>query len=174
MIVNPGSVGLPGYDGQTPVPYKVEVGTPDAGHAIIERISSGLSATIGYVPYDNAAAGEMTRANGMALTTGWIASVWLTGWWETIGATGAIGTNCFTALYWNADVFPQVAVDPIGRRRLTPGLLSGGVPLFTRRNKLYGCFIGGTCRSPLSFVACPHRASILKSSARLHPQKDFC
>ena len=78
MIVNPGSVGLPGYDGQTPVPYKVEVGTPDACYAIIERISSGWSATIRYVPYDNAAAAEMARANGMAvwagaLTTGWVA-----------------------------------------------------------------------------------------------------
>jgi predicted phosphodiesterase len=78
MIINPGSVGLPGYDGQTPVPYKVEVGTPDACYAIIERISSGWSTTIRYVPYDNAAAGEMARANGMAvwataLTTGWVA-----------------------------------------------------------------------------------------------------
>jgi hypothetical protein len=78
MIVNPGSVGLPGYGGQTPGPYKVEVGTPDACYAIIERISSGWLTTIRYVPYDPAAAGEMARANGMAvsasaLTTGWVA-----------------------------------------------------------------------------------------------------
>jgi predicted phosphodiesterase len=78
MIVNPGSVGLPGYDGKTPVPYKVEVGTPDACYAIIERVSSGWSATIRYVPYDNATAAKMARANGMivwanALATGWVA-----------------------------------------------------------------------------------------------------
>jgi predicted phosphodiesterase len=78
MIVNPGSVGLPGYDGQTPVPYKVEVGTPDACYAIIDRISNGWSATIRYVPYDNATAAEMARAHGMTvwastLATGWVA-----------------------------------------------------------------------------------------------------
>jgi predicted phosphodiesterase len=76
MIVNPGSVGLPGYDGQTPVPYKVEAGTPDACYAIIESTSRGWSATIRYVPYDNVAAAEMARAKGMAvwasaLATGW-------------------------------------------------------------------------------------------------------
>jgi prevent-host-death family protein len=77
MIVNPGSVGLPGYDGQTPVPCKIEVGTPDACYAIVQRTSGGWSATIRYVPYDNAAAAEMARANGMtvwasALATGWV------------------------------------------------------------------------------------------------------
>jgi predicted phosphodiesterase len=77
MIVNPGSVGLPGFDGQTPTPYKVELGTPDACYAIIGRTSSGWSTTIRYVPYDSAAAAEMARAKGMAvwasaLATGWI------------------------------------------------------------------------------------------------------
>jgi predicted phosphodiesterase len=77
MIVNPGSVGLPGYDGQAPVPYKVEVGTPDACYAIIERISKGWSATIRYVPYDNAAAAKMARANGMTV-------------WASTLATGSV------------------------------------------------------------------------------------
>jgi predicted phosphodiesterase len=77
MIVNPGSVGLPGYDGQSPVPYKVEVGTPDACYVILERTPGGWSATIRYVPYDHVAAADMARAEGMAvwasaLATGWI------------------------------------------------------------------------------------------------------
>jgi predicted phosphodiesterase len=77
MIVNPGSVGLPGFDGQTPTPYKVELGTPDACYAIIGRTSGGWSTTIRYVPYDSATAAEMARAKGMAvwasaLATGWI------------------------------------------------------------------------------------------------------
>jgi predicted phosphodiesterase len=77
MIVNPGSVGLPGYDGQHPVPYKVEVGTPDACYAILERACGRWSATIGYVPYDSMAAAELARGNGWpiwasALATGWI------------------------------------------------------------------------------------------------------
>jgi diadenosine tetraphosphatase ApaH/serine/threonine PP2A family protein phosphatase len=77
MIVNPGSVGLPGYDGQTPVPYKVEVGSPDACYAVLERTRAGWSTAIRYVPYDNAVAAEMARSKGMpvwasALATGWI------------------------------------------------------------------------------------------------------
>lgn len=79
MIVNPGSVGLPGYDGRVPVPYKVEVGTPDACYAILERAPAGWSTTIRYVPYDSAAAAEMARSRGWpvwarALATGWIES----------------------------------------------------------------------------------------------------
>ena len=79
MIVNPGSVGLPGYDGQTPVPYKVEVGTPDACYAILERTRAGWSTAIRYVPYDRATAAEMARRRGWpgwasALATGWIES----------------------------------------------------------------------------------------------------
>ena len=79
MIVNPGSVGLPGYDGRTPVPYMVEVGTPDACYAIIERTAAGWSTAIRYVPYDSAAAAEMARSRGWpvwasALATGWIES----------------------------------------------------------------------------------------------------
>jgi diadenosine tetraphosphatase ApaH/serine/threonine PP2A family protein phosphatase len=50
MIVNPGSVGLPGYDGQAPVSYVVEVGTPHACYAILERTKGGWSATIRYIP----------------------------------------------------------------------------------------------------------------------------
>ena len=77
MIVNPGSVGLPAYDGQTPFRYKVEAGTPDACYAILECTRAGWSATIRYVPYDNAAAAEMARIRGAslwasALATGWI------------------------------------------------------------------------------------------------------
>jgi predicted phosphodiesterase len=78
IVVNPGSVGLPGYDGQIPVPYKVEVGTPDACYAILENASGGWSVTIRYVPYNNAVASEMARIRGWptwasALSTGWIA-----------------------------------------------------------------------------------------------------
>ena len=36
-IVNPDSVNLPGYDGQTPVPYKVDVGTPDAATGTVRK-----------------------------------------------------------------------------------------------------------------------------------------
>jgi predicted phosphodiesterase len=77
MIVNPGSVGLPGYDGQVPVPYVVEIGTPHACYAILEHTREGWSATIRYVPYDNAVMAALARSKGMpawasAIATGWV------------------------------------------------------------------------------------------------------
>jgi predicted phosphodiesterase len=76
MVVNPGSVGLPGYDGQASVPYVVEVGTPHACYAIVDQTRAGWSATIRYVPYDNASMAELARSKGMhiwasAIATGW-------------------------------------------------------------------------------------------------------
>ncbi|MFT4117823.1 metallophosphoesterase family protein [Bradyrhizobium sp.] len=77
MIVNPGSVGLPGYDGKTPVPYVVEVGTPHACYAILEQTRLGWVATFRYVPYDNTSMATLARSKGMliwasAIATGWI------------------------------------------------------------------------------------------------------
>ena len=78
LVVNPGSVGLPGYDGRQPVYHKVETGTPDACYAILERTVSGWSTTFRYVPYNHMAMADLARRNGMpawasALATGWIA-----------------------------------------------------------------------------------------------------
>ncbi len=77
LVVNPGSVGLPGYDGKLPVPYVVEVGTPHACYAILEHGRAGWSATIRYVPYDPAAMAALARGKGMkiwanAIATGWV------------------------------------------------------------------------------------------------------
>lgn len=77
LVVNPGSVGLPGYDGKAPVPYVVEVGTPHACYAILEHAGADWSATIRYVPYDTAAMAALARSKGMlswasAIATGWV------------------------------------------------------------------------------------------------------
>jgi predicted phosphodiesterase len=77
LVVNPGSVGLPGYDGKLPVPYVVEVGTPHACYAILEHAGDGWCATIRYVPYDNSAMAALAHAKGMltwasAIATGWV------------------------------------------------------------------------------------------------------
>jgi len=53
LVVNPGSVGLPGYEGRKPVFHKVQAGTPDACYVILERTSPGWSTTFRYVPYDH-------------------------------------------------------------------------------------------------------------------------
>jgi predicted phosphodiesterase len=77
MVVNPGSVGLPGYQGRHPVSHRVEVGTPHACYAILERGRAGWSTTIRYVAYDASAMAELARRRGMvdwanAITTGWV------------------------------------------------------------------------------------------------------
>lgn len=77
LVVNPGSVGCPGYVSDKPVTHKVQAGTPDACYAILERRPPGWSITFRYVPYDNMAMAEMARRNGLpnwasALATGWV------------------------------------------------------------------------------------------------------
>ena len=77
LVVNPGSVGLPGYEGHKPVFHKVQAGTPDACYAILEHTSLGWSATFRYVPYDHMSMAELAQRNGWpawasALATGWV------------------------------------------------------------------------------------------------------
>jgi predicted phosphodiesterase len=77
MVVNPGSVGLPGYEYANPVPHVVETGTPDACYAICEQRREGWSITIRHIPYNSAAMAEMARRNSLpawasALATGWV------------------------------------------------------------------------------------------------------
>lgn len=59
LIVNPGSVGLPGFDDDTYYPHVIETGSPDARYAIIENLrhewheSHQWMASLISVPYDN-------------------------------------------------------------------------------------------------------------------------
>lgn len=61
LVVNPGSVGCPGYTDDHPVAHKVEVGSPDARYALIERSGDDWSVTFRAVPYDHQA---MSRLAG--------------------------------------------------------------------------------------------------------------
>jgi putative phosphoesterase len=77
LVVNPGSVGSPGYSYRLPYPHVIEAGTPDARYAILDLRPSGWSVTFRHVPYDHGAMAELARANGdaesaSALATGWI------------------------------------------------------------------------------------------------------
>lgn len=77
VVVNPGSVGLPGYIGREPVEHVVETGTPDACYAILESNAGMWQATLRYVPYDSRPMAALARARNMtawaqALETGWI------------------------------------------------------------------------------------------------------
>ncbi|WP_441238131.1 metallophosphoesterase family protein [Bradyrhizobium sp. 930_D9_N1_4] len=77
LVVNPGSVGLPGYDGKASVPYVVEVGTPHACYAILEHAGAGWCATIHYVPYDTSAMAALARSKGMLIWASAIARGWV-------------------------------------------------------------------------------------------------
>jgi diadenosine tetraphosphatase ApaH/serine/threonine PP2A family protein phosphatase len=77
LIVNPGSVGSPGYRDVHPFPHVVEAGTPDARYAILELATGNWHVTFRYVPYDHDAMAALARRNGepelaSALATGWI------------------------------------------------------------------------------------------------------
>jgi diadenosine tetraphosphatase ApaH/serine/threonine PP2A family protein phosphatase len=77
MVVNPGSVGSPGYRDIHPYPHVIETGTPDARYAILEWVDGSWRVTFRHVPYDHEAMAALARRNGQpelaaALATGWI------------------------------------------------------------------------------------------------------
>jgi predicted phosphodiesterase len=77
MIVNPGSVGGPGYRDTAPYPHTLEVGHPDACYAIVEKGEDRWQVTFRQVPYDHEAMAALARKNGRAdwasaLATGWM------------------------------------------------------------------------------------------------------
>ncbi|HXN66625.1 MAG TPA: metallophosphoesterase family protein [Bradyrhizobium sp.] len=77
LVINPGSVGSPGYRDVHPFPHVVEAGTPDARYAILELEDGRWRVTFRHVPYDHEAMAALARRNGQpelaaALATGWI------------------------------------------------------------------------------------------------------
>jgi diadenosine tetraphosphatase ApaH/serine/threonine PP2A family protein phosphatase len=77
LIVNPGSVGCPGYRDIHPYPHVMEAGTPDARYAILESEGDHWRVSFRHVPYDHEAMAALARRNGQpelasALATGWI------------------------------------------------------------------------------------------------------
>lgn len=77
MIVNPGSVGCPGYDDDKPVYHIMETGTPLASYAILEKSEHHWSVGFRQIPYDNMSMAALAQERGRpewasALATGWI------------------------------------------------------------------------------------------------------
>ena len=65
LVVNPGSVGMPAYTDDTPVPHAIETGAPHARYAVATRGWDGLwSAELRAVAYDWDRAAQQARANG--------------------------------------------------------------------------------------------------------------
>lgn len=77
VIVNPGSVGSPGFRDKHPFPHVVEAGTPHARYAVLEFVDAAWQVTFRHVVYDHEAMAALARRNGQpelanALATGWI------------------------------------------------------------------------------------------------------
>lgn len=77
LIVNPGSVGCPGYRDVTPVRHVVQTGTPDASYAILDRDRDGWQVTFRHVRYDHQAAADLARQRGQADWAGVLATGWM-------------------------------------------------------------------------------------------------
>ncbi|MCH8180972.1 MAG: metallophosphoesterase family protein [Proteobacteria bacterium] len=65
-VVNPGSVGRPAYDDTRPLCHRVEMGSPDARYAIVERHRQGWTVSLLAVPCDHRAMAELARQRGRA------------------------------------------------------------------------------------------------------------
>jgi len=63
QVVNPGSVGCPGYTDDHPA-HVMKVGSPDARYAVAERMSAGWRVCHHAIPYDNDRAVALARAAG--------------------------------------------------------------------------------------------------------------
>jgi predicted phosphodiesterase len=74
LIVNPGSVGLPAYDDDLPVPHRMQTGTPHARWALIERTAQGWRADLRSAAYDYEAAAVQAEARQRADWAGWLRS----------------------------------------------------------------------------------------------------
>ena len=66
LVVNPGSVGVPGFSYNVPYPHRIEAGTPDARYAILELAGGQWQVTFRHVPYDHEAMAALARNNGYA------------------------------------------------------------------------------------------------------------
>src|SRR3954452_22709437 len=64
LIVNPGSVGSPGYRDTHPFPHVIEAGTPDARYAILELADGKWRVTFRHVPYDHDAMAALDGLKG--------------------------------------------------------------------------------------------------------------
>ncbi len=77
LLVNPGSVGCPGYEDNQPACHVMQSGTPDAMYAVLEKHNGQWSASLKAVPYSSVEMVELATTAGRmdwagALATGWV------------------------------------------------------------------------------------------------------
>ncbi|MBC8057638.1 MAG: metallophosphoesterase family protein [Rhizobiales bacterium] len=64
LVVNPGSVGLPGFDDDHGQPHVIENRAPHARYALLERTAAGWNVTLRAVAYDWEAAAQRAEREG--------------------------------------------------------------------------------------------------------------
>jgi predicted phosphodiesterase len=77
VILNPGSVGCPGYIDDTPVRHVVQSGTSAACYSVVEKVKDGWATSFRHIPYDPTRMIEMAKDNDhpnweVRLATGWV------------------------------------------------------------------------------------------------------
>ncbi|MDN3563130.1 metallophosphoesterase family protein [Paeniroseomonas aquatica] len=71
-VVNPGSIGMPAYTDDNPVPHVIETGTPHARYAVVTRGQGGKwSVDLRAVVYDWDRAAQQARENGKPAMARW-------------------------------------------------------------------------------------------------------
>ncbi|SEW04827.1 Predicted phosphodiesterase [Aliiroseovarius sediminilitoris] len=78
VVLNPGSVGCPGYIDKTPVHHVVQTGTSAACYAVAEKTTNGWVTMFRHVPYDPSRMIQLAKAANhpnweARLATGWVA-----------------------------------------------------------------------------------------------------
>jgi predicted phosphodiesterase len=79
LVINPGSVGLPGYEDDHPFPHVIENGAPHARYAVLEKAAASWQVDLRAVPYDHLAQARVAESNhrpdwAHALATGFMRS----------------------------------------------------------------------------------------------------
>lgn len=74
LIVNPGSVGMPAYTSDLPLPHGMESGSPHAKYAILNKVGSAWQVEHVQVPYDWEKVASVAQDNGRADWARWIAT----------------------------------------------------------------------------------------------------
>jgi predicted phosphodiesterase len=72
LIVNPGSVGLPAYTMETPVPSAMEAGSPHARYALLHRMQNAWQVEHVQVPYFSEQAATVARGNQRSDWAEWL------------------------------------------------------------------------------------------------------
>jgi predicted phosphodiesterase len=72
LIVNPGSVGLQAYDDDHPLPHRIEMRSPHARYAVLQRTGHGWNVSLRAVAYDCEAAARRAEEAG---STDWAAAL---------------------------------------------------------------------------------------------------